>query len=80
MSSAQFELYVDRASEWRWRLVHDNGNVIADGGQGYSSKRAATDGIRSVKRNAPEARIIETRTREVGNDPPADGAGYDDDR
>jgi len=52
-SKARFELYRDRAGDWRWRLRHDNGNVIADSGQGYSSKRNAERGVRSVKANAP---------------------------
>lgn len=63
MSHATFVCYVDRAGRWRWRLVHDNGNVIADGGQGYASKRGALDGIESVKANAPGAPIEEHRTR-----------------
>ncbi|WP_370515938.1 YegP family protein, partial [Halapricum sp. CBA1109] len=28
----------DEGGQYRWRLVHDNGNVIADGGEGYASK------------------------------------------
>jgi uncharacterized protein YegP (UPF0339 family) len=38
--------------KWRWRLLRDDGNVIADSGRGYSSRRSAENGIRSVKRNA----------------------------
>lgn len=57
MSQATFELYVDDAGEWRWRLRHLNTEIIADGGEGYSSKRAARNGIRSVKRNAGEASV-----------------------
>ena len=56
---ARFEVYVDEADEHRWRLVHDNGNVIADSGEGYSSKRKARQGIESVKRNAPEAEVVD---------------------
>ena len=52
-----FELYQDRASEWRWRLVASNGNIIADSAEGYSSKQGAKRGIRSVKRNADSAEI-----------------------
>lgn len=59
MSSATFQVYVDEADDWRWRLLHDNGNIIADSGQGYSTKQAATRGIESVKRNAPDAEIEE---------------------
>ena len=57
-SQAEFELYEDRADEWRWRLVHDNGNVIADSGEGYSSKRKARQGLASVRRNAPVANYL----------------------
>jgi uncharacterized protein YegP (UPF0339 family) len=65
MSKATFDLYEDDAGEWRWRLVHDNGNVIADGGQGYSSRRTALRGIRSVKTNVLEAPIEEHRVRDL---------------
>jgi amphi-Trp domain-containing protein len=54
-SAATFELYRDNADEWRWRLRHDNGNVIADGGEGYASKQNAKKGIASVRKNAPGA-------------------------
>lgn len=58
-SQGRFEVYRDRADEWRWRLVHRNGNIIADGGEGYSSKQSAIKGLRSVQHNAPGARIEE---------------------
>ena len=59
MSKATFELYEDNAGEYRWRLVHDNGNIIADSGEGYASKQKARQGIDSVKNNAAEADIAE---------------------
>ena len=65
MSNATFVLYQDSAEQWRWRLVHDNGNIIADGGQGYSSKRRARGGIESVKTNAPDATVEEHTVREL---------------
>jgi uncharacterized protein YegP (UPF0339 family) len=52
-----FEVYQDRASEWRWRLIASNGNIIADSGEGYASKQGVQRGIESVKRTAPEAPI-----------------------
>jgi len=58
-SRARFELYRDRADEWRWRLVHHNGNIVADGGEGYSRKRSARNGLESVRRNAPGAAVVE---------------------
>jgi amphi-Trp domain-containing protein len=63
-SKATFELYADAADEWRWRLVHDNGNVIADGSQGYADKRDAENGIDSVKRNAPGAHVVDLKRDE----------------
>lgn len=55
--SATFELYEDRRGEYRWRLVHANGNVIADSAEGYASKQKVRQGIRSVKENAPGAPV-----------------------
>ena len=49
-----FELYTDNAHEWRWRLVHENGQTLADGGEGYSSRSKAQQGIKSVRTNAPD--------------------------
>lgn len=59
MSKATFEVYEDREGKWRWRLVHDNGNIIADSGEGYASKQKAEQGIDSVKENAPGAEVVE---------------------
>ncbi len=54
---SRFEVYEDRAQEWRWRLVHWNGNVIADSGEGYAARSNAERAVRGVMRNAPSARI-----------------------
>jgi len=59
MSDAEFELYEDSAGQWRWRLRHDNGNIIADSGEGYDNKGDAENGIESVKQNAPGAPVVE---------------------
>ena len=61
MSKATFEVYRDAAGEYRWRLVHDNGNVIADSGEGYASRAKARQGLESVKRNAPDAPVVDER-------------------
>lgn len=58
-AKARFEVFRDGAGEWRWRLVHDNGNIIADSGEGYASKANARKGLRSVKRNAAAASVRE---------------------
>lgn len=57
-SKAEFEIYRDDMGEWRWRLVHDNGNIIADSGEGYDRKDTALNGVESVKQNAPDAEVV----------------------
>ncbi|WP_226011758.1 amphi-Trp domain-containing protein [Halomicrobium salinisoli] len=56
-SLARFQVFRDRADEWRWRLVHRNGNVIATSGEGYTRRHNAEKGLRSVVENAPGADV-----------------------
>jgi len=56
---AAFEVFEDKSGKFRWRLRHRNGNILADSGQGYSSRTKAFDGVDSVKRNAPNAETTE---------------------
>jgi amphi-Trp domain-containing protein len=74
-SKATFERYEDSADEWRWRLVHNNGNIIADSGEGYSSKQNATQGLESVKTNAPGGHIVDLSKDESADDVGEDGSG-----
>jgi uncharacterized protein YegP (UPF0339 family) len=57
--AAKFELYKDKAGEFRWRLIHQNGNIIADSGEGYTNKAGAMNGIESVKENCVAAPVKE---------------------
>jgi len=57
-SNASFQMYQDKADEWRWRLVHQNSNIIAASGEGYASDRNARRGMRSVKRNSVGADVF----------------------
>jgi uncharacterized protein YegP (UPF0339 family) len=63
-SKSTFQLYEDKSDKWRWRLVHENSNIIATSGQGYSSDRNARKGMRSVKRNALGADVFWDREEE----------------
>ena len=69
-SKAAFEMYEDNAEEWRWRLRHRNGNVIADGGEGYSSRQKAMQGLQSVKRNSLGAAVTIQRVEEDAPEEP----------
>jgi|AntDeeMetagen681_2_1112603.scaffolds.fasta_scaffold03257_2 amphi-Trp domain-containing protein len=55
--TSRFEIYEDKAGQWRWRLVHWNGNIVADSGEGYFSRSNAERAARSVMRSAPSATI-----------------------
>ncbi len=55
--TSRFEVYEDRGGQWRWRLVHWNGNIVADSGEGYASRSNAERAARSVMRSAPTATI-----------------------
>lgn len=54
----KFEMYQDKAGEFRFRLKAKNGEVIATS-EGYKTKASCENGIASVKKNAPEAAIEE---------------------
>ena len=52
----KFEMYTDKAGEFRFRLKATNGQIIAVG-EGYTTKASCLNGIESVKKNAPEAPV-----------------------
>lgn len=54
----KFEVYKDKAGEFRFRLKATNGQIIAVG-EGYKAMAGCMNGIESVKKNAPDAEITE---------------------
>ena len=54
----KFEVYADKAGEFRFRLKATNGQVIAVS-EGYKAMASCINGIESVKKNAPDAEIVE---------------------
>lgn len=54
----KFEVYLDKKGEYRFRLKARNGEIIATG-EGYKSKASCLNGIESIKKNAPEAAVVE---------------------
>ena len=53
----KFEVYLDKAGEYRFRLKATNGQIIAVG-EGYKAKASCFNGIDSVKRNASDSPIV----------------------
>ena len=54
----KFEVYEDKAGEYRFRLKARNGEVIATS-EGYKAKAGCLNGVESVRKNAPEAELVE---------------------
>ncbi|MBE6864913.1 MAG: YegP family protein [Ruminococcus sp.] len=57
-TNPKFEIYKDKAGEFRFRLKARNGEIIACS-EGYVKKDSCKNGIESVKKNAPEAEVSE---------------------
>jgi uncharacterized protein YegP (UPF0339 family) len=60
LAEPKFEWFTDKAKKFRFRLKAANGEIIATG-EAYESKQACLDGIESVKKNAPIAKIVEVK-------------------
>ena len=58
VTNPKFEMYQDKAGEYRFRLKARNGEVIATS-EGYVAKASCLNGVESVRKNAPEAEVVE---------------------
>ena len=54
----KFEIYKDKAGEFRFRLKAGNGQIIATG-EGYTTHANCINGVESVKKNAADAEVVE---------------------
>ena len=54
----KFEVYTDKAGEFRFRLKATNGQIIAVS-EGYKAMASCMNGIESVKKNAVDAPVVE---------------------
>ena len=53
----KFEVYLDKAGEYRFRLKATNGQIIAVG-ESYKALASCLNGIESIKTNAPDAEVV----------------------
>lgn len=56
VTNPKFEVYADKAGEFRFRLKARNGEIIAVS-EGYKAKASCLNGVDSVRRNAPEGTV-----------------------
>lgn len=58
LTHPKFQIYLDKAGEYRFRLKAKNGENIGKS-EGYKAKASCKNGIASVGKNAPDAKIEE---------------------
>ena len=54
----KFELYKDKAEQFRFRLKARNGEVVAVG-EAYTTKANCKNGINSIMKNVVDAKVVE---------------------
>ena len=57
LKNPKFEVYTDKAGEFRFRLKAKNGQIIATS-EGYTTMKNCKNGINSVGKNAPESPVV----------------------
>ncbi|MCR6651405.1 MAG: YegP family protein [Cellvibrionaceae bacterium] len=55
-----FEIYKDKAGEYRFRLKAGNGQIIL-ASEGYTDKAGCSNGVESVRKNAPDDKRYERK-------------------
>jgi uncharacterized protein len=63
--AGKFEIYKDKAGEFRFRLKASNGQNIL-GSEGYVQKSSCTNGIESVRKNSKDEAHFESKQSQSG--------------
>jgi len=63
--AGKFEVYEDKAGEFRFRLKAGNGEIVLTS-EGYKSKSSAMNGIESVKTNAGDPGMFDSKETKGG--------------
>lgn len=63
--AGKFEIYIDKAGEFRFWLKASNGQIIL-ASEGYKAKSGCTNGIESVKKNASSDSHYERKSTDSG--------------
>lgn len=60
----RFNVYEDKAGEWRWRMRADNNEIIAVS-EGYTTKQNCVENIRLIKKTAATTPIYDASKEPV---------------
>ena len=63
--AGKYEIYEDKAGEYRFRLKAGNGEIIL-ASEGYKQKASCENGVASVQKNAPEDARYERKETKSG--------------
>ena len=58
LTHPKFEMYQDKAGEFRFRLKATNGQIIGVS-EGYKAHESCVNGVESVKKNSVDAPVVE---------------------
>ncbi len=56
----KIEVFSDAAKEWRWRLIADNGEVVATSGEGYKNRAYCVRAADLYVEDDPDTDVGET--------------------
>lgn len=57
LKNPKWEIYLDKAEEYRFRLKASNGEIIIHS-QGYNHKSSCKNGIESIRNHAADAEVV----------------------
>ena len=49
MAKTRFEVYKDKTGTYRWKLLSQNGESVANGGEAYTNKSGAMNAVKKLK-------------------------------
>lgn len=54
----RFEIYKDRAGEYRWRLLARNGKKVGDSAEGYKRKRSVISQVHKIIDGVQPSKVV----------------------
>lgn len=58
----EVEIYQDKGGGHRWRIRSSNGEIFGDSGEAYVSRSNVQRALKSVRKTAPDAKVVEEET------------------